>query len=398
MKVGLVSDTYYPEINGVATSTILLERELRRRGHDVYIFTTTNPNLTDAEKEAEEREGRVFRIASMPFVFLPERRVGFVYSPKAVRKVKEIGIDLFHSQTEFSIGIIGRRMARKLGIPVVHTYHTVYREYFHYISRGRMRGATDRITQYLSYNVCQKCDAVIVPSRKTLTILEDYEITKPIHVIPTGIDFGPFLREGHSEGGLGSLRDSLGIGPGDKVVLYVGRLAKEKSVDLIVEAFPAIKERVGNARLLLVGDGPLRKALEARVGELALEGEVIFAGERPWATIGAYYNLADMFISLSVTETQGLTFAEAMASGLPVIGRRDECVENIVTHGHNGFVVDDVGEIAGYAESILGGGPAGAELSRNARESVRGLSITGFGEKVESIYMDVLDGRRGQGE
>ncbi|MGL5677112.1 MAG: glycosyltransferase, partial [Cellulosilyticaceae bacterium] len=129
MNIGIFSDTYLPQVNGVVSSIVTLEKQLRKQGHNVYIFTISHP-------KAPEKEDNVYRLPSMPFVFLKDHRVGLLYSPKLVHKIKKLKLDIILSQTEFSLGFFARLVSKQLHIPIVHTYHTMYEEYMHYISKG----------------------------------------------------------------------------------------------------------------------------------------------------------------------------------------------------------------------------------------------------------------------
>lgn len=153
MNIGIFTDTYYPQINGVVTSVRTLEKELAKRGHKVFVFTVSHPNAKTAYP-------RVFRLPSMPFVFLPSHRVGVLYSPKAVSIVKKINLDIIHTHTEFSLGLFGRMMAKQLNIPWVHTYHTMYEEYVHYISKGMLNRLTPKMVANLSRVFCNKCNTI----------------------------------------------------------------------------------------------------------------------------------------------------------------------------------------------------------------------------------------------
>ncbi|MBZ4668448.1 MAG: hypothetical protein JG775_1600 [Defluviitaleaceae bacterium] len=383
MNIGIFTDTYYPQINGVVTSIRTLEKELNKRGHKVYIFTTSNPNSKRALP-------RVFRLPSMPFIFLPSHRVGVLYSPKAVRIVKQLDLDIIHTQTEFSLGIFCNMLSKQLGIPIVHTYHTMYEDYVHYISKGKLTEFTPKMARSLSRLFCNRCDAVIAPTNKVKELLLEYGVRKPIEVIPTGINFEPFKKENYDQAEIIELRKQFGIQESDPVVLFVGRVAKEKSIDVVIRQMPALLQKLPDAKFLVVGDGPVKKDLEELCKELNIEESVIFAGEQPWDSIGKFYQIGDVFVSASVTETQGLTFAEAMAAKIPVVAKQDKSIEGIIQDHTNGRVFAEDEELSSILFELLTQKDVAMQLAENAAAMVEPLSSTHFGENIEKIYQSLV--------
>lgn len=384
MNIGIFTDTFYPEINGVVTSIRILEKELLKKGHNVYIVTTSHPDV-------KQSDSRIIRLPSIPFVFLPSRRVGTVYSPTAARIIRKLNLDIIHTHTEFSLGNFGKRMARQLGIPVIHTYHTMYKDYVHYISKGKLVRVTNEIAKQFSKNYCSTCHTIIAPTEKVENLLKDYGVKKPIRVIPTGINLEPFRKENYRSEELQELKRSFGISPDDSIVLFVGRLAKEKSIDVVVNQMPALIKKHPKAKFLIVGDGPSRKDLEALAKKLNCEKSVIFTGEQPWDSIGKFYQLGDVFVSASVTETQGLTFAEAMAAHIPVVAKQDKSIEGIIEDRKTGRVFANDEQLAEVLYELLTDEEQTKQIIENAYEMVELLSAENFGKKVENVYMDVLE-------
>ena len=184
MKIGVFTDTYYPEANGVATSVFQLKKELERRGHTVYIFTVSNPGM-------KEKEENVYRIKSIPFLLLKDRRVGCPLIRKWVRRIRKLELDVIHTQTEFIIGHIGRKAAKECQIPLLHTYHTIYEDYTHYL---KVPGNSNLkcVARAMSRYICEKANKVVVPTEKVRKLLIEYGVHKPIDVEPTGIDLSKF--------------------------------------------------------------------------------------------------------------------------------------------------------------------------------------------------------------
>lgn len=381
MNIGIFTDTYYPQVSGVVTSTMILKNELIRIGHNVTIITVTHPDV-------EELEG-IIRLPSIPFFLLPSQRVGMIYSHKIMNKIKKLDLDLIHTQTEFSIGIFGRIVAKRLDIPVVHTYHTMYEDYIHYVSRGIMLKPASKFAKKVSKLYCRDCSAIIVPTIKVKDALRKYGLRRHIDVIPTGVDIEPFKRSNYNEELIKNEKKSLGINETDPVVLFIGRIAKEKSIDVIINSMKELIKKIPNCKLLLVGDGPERENLEALARELGIEKSVVFAGERPWAEIGKYYQMGDVFVGASLTETQGLTFAEAMAAQILVVAKYDKNLDGIIEDNINGRIFYEDESLDGILFEILSDKGKCALMVKNAYDGIERLSSKCFGESVEKVYMEV---------
>ncbi len=383
MNIGLFTETYYPEINGVASSVYALKEELERMGHNVYVFTTTSPG-------APEHEKNVYRVHSLPCVLITDRRVGLFYQRKIASKIKRLKLDIIHTNTEFSLGIFGRIMARELKIPVVHTYHTIYEDYTHYVTKGIVfDNRVKRMARVFSKVSCNRVSEVIVPTDKVKRLLQDYHVDKEIRVIPTGIDLEKFnVIDKHSKQ-IRKIRENFGISEKDKVILFVGRISYEKNIDEIFDYLPEFLKRHTDSRFVLVGDGPEFKYFEKRAKESGCEDSIILMGERPYDEIQKYYLAGDVFVSASSSETQGLTFIEAMAAGLPVVAKQDECLDGILEPGKNGFFFRNKEEFHEALEQILYR-KNGVNFEENARITAYDHSTRKFAKSVLSVYEDVL--------
>lgn len=386
MNIGLFTDTYYPELNGVANSVYLLKKELEKKGHNVYVVTTKTPN-------APENEKGVYRVPSKAVSFVPERRLGLIYHPKIARAVHKMKLDVIHTHTEFSIGMFGRIMAHELFIPVVHTYHTIYEDYTHYIKKYvSNEDRAKKLAQMYSKFSVRGAEELIVPTQKVANLMNHYRVKPDINVIPTGIDLGRFgVRD--SKEYKDKLKESLGIPKDHKVVLYLGRVSEEKNIEEIMEYLNAYMEQDENICFLVVGDGPYRSNLE-KLGKSMKNGKkMIFAGAKPWDEISHYYQLADVFVSASTSETQGLTYIEALASGIPVLARKDPCLEGVLQEGYNGYSFENKEEFLQGLSTLLQETTA-IPYRKNAQESVEKFSTTEFADKVENIYYHVINTHR----
>jgi 1,2-diacylglycerol 3-alpha-glucosyltransferase len=280
-------------------------------------------------------------------------------------------------------------MSKLFHIPMVHTYHTMYEDYMHYILNGQV--LTPKAAQRFSRVFCNRARVVIAPAEKTKKYLAGIGVARPIEVIPTGLDFSPFDPSRFGDDELAREREALGIARDDPVIVSVGRVAKEKSLDMLIEMMPLLLETLPAAKLLIVGEGPSRGELEALSETLGVRASVIFAGVRPWEVIGKYYRLSDVFMTASTTETQGLTYIEAMAARVPVVVRRDPSFEALIRHGETGFLFDDAQSAAEAALYALTHPDETAAVTERGCEAIRHLSAEAFGLAVERVYRSLLD-------
>jgi 1,2-diacylglycerol 3-alpha-glucosyltransferase len=269
---------------------------------------------------------------------------------------------------------------------MIHTMHTVYEEYTHYIFKFRFLDPLSRTAaRLLSSEFCNAADRVIAPTGKVRDLLRAYGVTKDIAVIPTGIETEKF-REPLSGERRAALRQDLGIGPEEKVLLYIGRLAIEKNVDELLAGLQVCLRR-RQVKLLLIGDGPDRSRLEALADRLGLGARVIFAGARPWDEIHHYYQLGDVFFSASQSETQGLTYVEALAAGLPLAVKWDRCLEGVLREGGNGYSFRDQGEMLQALEGLLADDGRRAAMARTAALTAEAFAAGQYAAKAAAVYL-----------
>lgn len=378
MRIGLFTDTYFPQINGVVSSVCMLKENLENLGHQVFVFTIADPR-------AKEDEPNVYRVPSMPFA--KAWRLGLFYHPRFARKIKRLKLDVIHTHTEFSLGLFGRAMARELEIPLVHTYHTIFEDYTHYIVKfSALNPIAKTAVRKFSANFCNAVDQVIVPTEKVKDLLLSYRVRQKITVIPTGIELNKFSKANFKSNNLLNLRTDLGIGQTDRVLLYVGRLAEEKNIEELFQSLTSYLQRNQDVKIVLIGDGPAKADLEELTISLGIQDQTIFVGEKPWLEIGKYYQLGDVFISASQSETQGLTYIEALASGLPVVAKVDRCLEDVIENNVNGFAFQDKKELQSALDRILSNDLEKERLSHEAIKSAEKYSVGYFAKRVEAIY------------
>ena len=389
MNIAIITDTYFPDINGVASSIYTLAIALRKRGHRVYVFVTSENNSPVVRRVGKNPP--VFRIPSIPMLLVRPYRTTMPFSFRLVQILKRLKIDIIHTQTEFSMGLVGLSSSMTLHLPIVHTYHTMLEDYTHYILGGKVtKIITPNSARWFSKKFCNVPTGLIVPTEKVKNALRSYGVTKPIYVIPTGIDVSPFNRANFKEEDIAALRQKYGIKPDEKILLSLGRVAFEKSIDKIIDEVPAICEKQSNVRVLIVGDGPALNDLKAQAEKLGVSDKVIFAGAAPYAEIGKYYQLGNAFISCSTSETQGLTYYEAMAAGLPVIARKDDAVNELFKDGENARLFRDENEIPDIVSDIFRDPVTAERYSESAERTVATFSAETFAGRVEEAYMNAI--------
>ncbi len=376
MRIGLFSDTYLPDINGVVSSVELLRKKLTEKGCDVYVICTY-PGLVKVK-----REGNIIRLPGIEF----KKLYGYaITSPVHLLMIDEIGklnLDIIHVHTEFGVGIFAQMCADRLHIPLVRTYHTTYEDYTHYVNflgLDSVDKAAKKIIANLSKMFGDRCMRLISPSAKTKDMLIRYGVKTPIVIIPTGTELDLFRKENTSPERIKQIKQECGIADDFKMLLYVGRIAAEKSIDLIVRSFVKVKALGLKIKLVVIGGGPDLADLMALSEQLGLQDYIYFGNKRPFTEVPSYYHSADAFISASTTETQGMTYVEAMASGLPIFARRDECVDGLLFEGETGYYFDDEDELVAKISAFM----------QSDQECLRKMSTKCL-QKVEKYDADVF--------
>ena len=384
MKIGIFSDTYFPQLNGVATSIRMLATTLEARGHQVYIFTPDDPRCYEGYDTLN-----VHRLPSVPVYFVKDYRAGYVFSPFLAKKIVDLNLDIIHTQTEFCLGTLGRFISTTQGIPLVHTYHTMYEDYVHYIGGGHI--ISKEMARDFSSIYCNTSTAVIAPTRKTEQLLKAYGVTKPISIIPTGINTSHFRKDKYDPAEILALRTSLGLDADTPVIISIGRIAKEKSIDTVISALPELIKKLPELKMVIVGEGNEIENLGKFAESIGVGDHVMFTGGKPWDEIGKYYQLGNVFCSASVSETQGLTFAEAMAAGVPVVAKKDECIENIIENNVTGMLFESDADLPELLYRVLTDQELSSRLSRASVEAMENLSVETFADNVEQLYQNILD-------
>ena len=380
MRIGLFTDTYFPQVSGVATSIRTLKTELEKQGHAVFIFTTTDKDVNRYE------DWQIIRIPSVPFFAFKDRRLAYRGFTKALEIAKQYQLDIIHTQTEFSLGLLGVWIARELKIPVIHTYHTQYEDYVHYIAKGLL--IRPSMVKYLVRGFLHDVDGVICPSEIVRDLLSDYKVKVEKRVIPTGIDLAKFERPEIGPEQLRVLREKLGIKEDEKMLLSLSRVSYEKNIQAVLAAFSEVLKEELKVKLVVAGDGPYLDNLREQAFQLNIQDSVIFTGMIAPNETALYYKAADFFISASTSETQGLTYLESLASKTPVIAHGNPYLDNLITDKMFGTLYYQERDLAGaILEALIATPDMDPKL---LAEKLYEISAENFAKRVHEFYLDAI--------
>lgn len=383
MRIGIFTETYTPYISGLVTSEVMLKNALEKQGHTVYVVTA---NLESFKYEYNENE-RILKIPGVP-TGIYDSRLTSIYPIQAVNKIKSWKLDVIHSQTEFAIGTFARIISKQYNIPLVHTYHTMYEDYIHYITKGYFKKSSKKLVEYFTKFYCETtATELIVPTTKTYKLFkEKYDFEKNIHIIPTGIEVERFYEENIDQKEVNNLRKSLNILKRDFVILFVGRLAEEKNVEFLINAQKDLIKENKNIKLVIVGDGPDKEKYEELSKNNGLDNNIIFTGKAAWGDIPYYYHISNVFTTASKTETQGLTVIEAMASSVVPICMRDEAFISMITEELNGLFFETEDEYKNHIIRLLNNKNELNRLDKQARIQAEHYSSKNYAERVLEVY------------
>ena len=387
MKIAIFTDTYPPFINGVSTSAYNLVKTLKEHGHDVIVVT---PRSDDGKLELIDG---VIRVPGLELKKMYGYRITTFYSRKILKMLKDFGTEIIHNQTDIGVGQFARIASRQLHVPQVYTYHTAYEDYTYYVVHGLMDRIGKKAMRGYAKTVAKNCTEFITPSIKTKEYMRSVGSDIYINVVPTGIDFSLFDEKNIDKEKQKEFKKQHGIGENTKVFLLLGRVAKEKSMDYSIRGFAMFinKHPEVDAKLIVVGDGPQRNELEQLTHELVINKYVDFIGKVPASEVPFYYHLADIYTSASITETQGLTFMEAMASGTIVLARFDTNLSDTITDGQTGFFFTDENSFVEKAERIFALSDEGRKkIIDQAFETVDKYSISKFYDNIMEVYNRAL--------
>jgi len=366
MRIGIFTDTYSPDVNGVVAVIKMMTHELKKEGHEVYLFCPSHPGINDSDVG-------IYRFRSLRFIFYKGMRIAIPYKRSAQKVIPSL--DIIHSHDPGPIGLLALWSAERYHLPHIHTYHDLYVDYRRYLPLliRPTRGTVKRMSRLL----CNRCQAIIAPSEPMKRELTSYGITRPIYTLPFGVDAEEFSHEIRWD-----VRAALNL-PSEDLLLYAGRLGREKNLDFLLRAFGHLLSSRPNARLIIAGDGPHRKYLQEYAVSLGIAPYVIFTGFIDRRDLIDLYKQTTLFVFTSKTDTQGLVIMEAMMAGAAVVAVNVMGPLDVIASGETGILVnEDEDEFAGACSRLLEDanekqriGDAAREWARlhNSQESTRKL-------------------------
>ena len=382
LKILITTDLFTTDTNGVVTSVKNLFDELTANGHDVKILTISN-NLHS------HKEGAVYYIRSIPLkAVYPNLRMPVSYRHKLIQEIIDWKPDVVHSQCEFFSFQFAARISRITGAPIVHTYHTLYEQYLtSYVIPSKRLG--DYLAKVLSRHRLKQVKSLVAPTQKVENTLQSYGMRAPISVVPSGISLEQHHKRLTPQQRL-ERRRALGIADEDQVMLNLGRLGGEKNLGELMNLFAQARKQNSNLKFLIVGDGPARLDLEEQAERLGVAQYVIFTGMVDPSEVQYYYQLGDVFVSASTSETQGLTYIEAAANGLPLLCRQDDCLADVLQEGQNGYEYTSAEEFLQAIDAMCHNPKWRDAAAKRSEQIASAFDKKAFGEAIENVYESVL--------
>lgn len=390
MKIGIFTDAYEPHISGVTTSIKMLKTALEKMHHEVYIVTA---NL-DNNKFIYDKKNKIIYLPGIKTGIYETKLTG-IYSKKAMKIIKEWNLDVIHSQTEFGVGYFSRIVAKKLSLPIVHTYHTLYEDYVHYVTHGHFDNFAKKLAIKITKYYCEKkCDELIVPTDKIKDLfINKYNIIKQVNVIPTGIDIDKFKITPSMKKNIQTIKNKYKIKDTDFIIGSVGRIAPEKSFDKLLYNIKDMIKVNTNIKVLLVGGGPDLDNLKELTKKLNLENYVIFTDKVNYDLVPTYFNIFNVVVSFSKTETQGLTIIEGLAASKPTLCIEDDSFRSMIEPNYNGYLFKNDTEFKDYIFKLMNDQKLYKDMSTNARNSTYKYSKEVFAADILKVYHKAIENK-----
>jgi len=380
LRIGLFTDTYAPQVNGVSISLQLISEGLQKRGHQVTIFAPRIPGY-------EDDSPGVVRLPSLKYLNNPPIYVAVLGTPRSTWSLTRKHFDVLHAHSPLTVGLLAYLTASTKNLPLIYTYHTSITDYTHYL---KVIGGTALIrhaARWFSTTSTNLGNQIVVPSPKFHRLLLEQKVKRPIHVIPNGIDLSNFKVSKNP----GSFRSRLGVGPDAPILLSVGRVDPEKRLDFLIDAFDRIADRQPEAHLVFAGDGSARKKLQEHAASVKSSSRIHFLGMVSRAELPDLLRDATVFLSASTTEVHPISVIEAIASGLPLVAVQDEAFEGMILENENGHLTPlNVNIYADTLNSLLSDRERLVKYGKRSTELSEKYSIEGQVRALEHLYFEAI--------
>jgi 1,2-diacylglycerol 3-alpha-glucosyltransferase len=380
LRIGLFTDTYAPQVNGVSISLQLVSEGLQKRGHQVTIFAPKFPGY-------EDNQPGVVRLPSLKYLNDPPIYVAVLGTPRSTWSLSRKHFDVLHAHSPLTVGLLAYLTASTKNLPLIYTYHTSITDYTHYLKVIGGTGVIRHAARWFSATSTNLGHQIVVPSPKFHRLLLEQKVKKPIQVIPNGIDLSNFKTAKNP----GCFRKQLGLNPDVPILLSVGRIDPEKRLDFLIDAFARIADRVPAARLVFAGDGSARKKLEEQAAATKVRDRIHFLGMVNRVELPDLLHDATVFLSASTTEVHPISVIEAIASGLPLVAVQDEAFEGMIVENENGHLTPlDVGVFSDTLVKLLADPERLTRYGKRSYELSEKFSIEGQVRTLEQLYMEAI--------
>ena len=382
MRIAIFTEAYLPRINGVVTHIKLLKEGLEARGHDVLIVTA------DGDAKEHYLENGVLHC---PGIKLTKKLSGFETSVPVSRKrlnfVRDFKPDIIHVETEFGMGLCGVSIAKMLKVPLVYTMHTMYDEYIYYIAPRPLVKTVKKLSHKYMRVFANRANAITGPSEKCSEYLSSAGVKLPVNVIPNPVELDDFSPEHFDPEQKRAIREKFGIPQDAFVVVFVGRLGREKSIDLLIDYWNQSVKADENMYLFIIGGGPEEQVLRDQIAALGCGDRVIMSGRVEHPELPPYLLASDIYVTASLSDTNSISMLEGMAAGLPVLQRRDPINADQIKDGENGWSFDSPEEMAELLRKFRDMPEAEKQqLKESTRQSIMDAGCTALADRTLHIY------------
>ncbi len=382
MRIALFTETYFPFISGVVTHVQTLKECLESHGHEVLIVTTNPKAVCHYIKDG------ILYCPAIPLKRIYGYGVANPLNLERLRIIRDFNTDLLHIHTEFSMGIFALFAARKLKKPIVYTLHTMYDDYMFYVAPERFQNMVRPGAHFYFRKVAKRATEIIGPSPKVVEYLRRCGVERHINIVPNTVDLSNFLPQNVKEEEILNTKKRLGIRPQDTSLCFVGRLGKEKSIDVLIDWFTKHFKGQDCYKLFIIGDGPERESLSNQIRDLNMNSQISLLGRIDHELLPPYYHACDLFTTASLSEMNSIAMLEASASGLYVLQRLDIYNKDQITPGVNGNLFTTDSE---FATLVKEQGNLSTEQKQSRRTSVTRYSQKYGKEEFIRAVMNVYD-------
>jgi 1,2-diacylglycerol 3-alpha-glucosyltransferase len=384
MKILITSDFYLPTITGVTNVILVLKDVLEKKGHDVRILT-----FKKCKKSYYDTKQKVYFFRSLKFQFYKDSLNGINTKDPLMNEIYTWKPDIIHSQTEFFSMRFAKKIAKQLSCPIIHTCHTNFERHnknFHMGKNLYMFIVKFLLKKSLAYPVVK----LITPSKTTKDLMETYNLNLPISVIPSGIDLKKFTTP-IDDKVINEIKNKYNIKKDKFNLITISRLSEEKHVDDLIKFFSKLVKTNNKIQLIIVGDGPEMQKLVNLTIKLELSNNIIFCGAISPDIINLYYKLGNLFISAATKETQGLTYYEALASGLPIICKNDPVLDGLLIDNYNGYIFNTEKEFLDIINNLVNNPEHLESMKNNTKDSVTNINLEQFANNIINEYNSLIE-------